>query len=151
MRHAIRLPGENGPDVVIEHHLFRIPEVFVDGRPVERLKDRGRPYWPIPTAGGRDRRLFLRSSLTGLRAAVDGTIIPLERRLALWELVLALLPFGLVSFGAVGGIVGLVAWTVNLRIIRRQWPAAVRAAAVLGVLVAATFLTLVLLRLTGGS
>jgi hypothetical protein len=145
--HSFTLPGTSAPVVVVDHRFMRIPQVFVAGQEVERQRDRGRPYWPIPTPGG-EKQLFIHGSITGLQGAVDGQLILIEPRLRLWELIVALLPFALVGLGLIGGALGLVASAIDLRLVRRPWPTAVRVAAVLGVFLVALALTLLGLTLT---
>ncbi len=147
MEHRLILPGTGGPEVVVEHQFMRIPEVYVDGQEVEREFERGRPYWPIETSAG-PKRLFLRGSITGLQGAVDGQLIRIERPLAIWEVVLALLPFALVGLGFAGGAIGLVASALDLQLVRRPWPTAVRIGVLLGVFALGLVLTLTVLRLT---
>jgi hypothetical protein len=149
MGHRLELPGGRGPEIVVVSGNLAMPEVFVDGQPVARVREAGHTYWPIPTRGGGTKRLYIRNSLTGLRAAVDGTVIPLERQLSYWEVIVALLPFGLIGLGMagsgagiVGGAVGIVASGVNLRLMRRPWPVLGRVLAVLAVFGVATVLTL---------
>ena len=147
MEYRLVLPGTTGPEVLVDHRFMRIPEVYVEGREIERAFDRGRSYWPIQTPVG-EKRLFLRGSLRGLEGAVDGERIGIERRLGLWEVLLALLPFALVGLGFVGGLVGIVSAGVNLQLVRRPWPAVRRIGALLGVFLFGFVLTLVYLGLT---
>jgi hypothetical protein len=151
VRHPFRLPEPGSPEIDVVSGPLRIPTVYVDGREVERRVDRGRSFWPIPVPGGGEKRLYIRSSLTGLRAAVDGTVIPLERQLSYWEVIVSLLPFGLVGLGIAGGVVGIVASALNLRLMRRPWPLVGRLLATLGVLAAAALVTLAILGVTRGS
>jgi len=151
VEHRLELPGGRSPEIVVVTGLLKIPEVVVDGQPVDRVRERGRTFWPIPVPGGGQKRLYIRSSLTGLRAAVDGTVVPLERRLSYWEVIVSLLPFGLVGLGIAGGLVGIVASAVNLRLMRRPWPTVGRLLATLGVLAAAALLTLAIIGVTRGS
>lgn len=144
MEHRLELPGGPSPEIVVVVGLLKIPEVFVDGKLVARVRERGRTFWPIPIRGGGEKRLYIRNSLTGLRAAVEGTVIPLERQLSYWEVIVSLLPFGLVGLGIAGGAVGIVASAVNLRLMRRPWPTVARLLATLGVLAVATLVTLVI-------
>jgi hypothetical protein len=148
VEYRLVLPGTASPEVIVDHRFLRIPAVYVGGREVERRFDGGRSYWPIETPGG-ERRLFLHGSLRGLEGAVDGQRVGIERRLAVWEVVLALLPFALVGLGLPGGLVGVLAAGTNLWLVRRPWRAAGRAAALLGVFVAGLVLTLALLALAG--
>lgn len=150
MEHRLELPGGRSPEIVVVGGLLKIPEVFVDGQPVDRVHERGRTFWPIPVRGGGEKRLYIRNSLTGLRAAVDGTVIPLERQLSYPEVIVSLLPFGLVGLGIAGGAVGIVASALNLRLMRQPWPIAGRLLATLGVLAAATLLTLAIVGVTRG-
>jgi len=150
VEHRLELPAGPSPEIVVVSGTLRIPAVFVDGRPIDRVRERGRTFWPIPIRGGGEKRLYIRNSLTGLRAAVDGTVIPLERQLSYPEVIVALLPFGLLGLGIAGGIVGIVASAVNLRLLRRPWPVAGRLLATLGVLAVATLLTLAIVGVTRG-
>jgi hypothetical protein len=123
--------GARGPEVTVRPNLLRGPSVEVDGRPVARRREGARIYWPIAMDDGSERQLFLTSQLTGLRAVVDGTEYPVERRLDRWELGLAVLPLGLVPFlvGAMGLLSGGVLTSVSLPLLRAPWPAPVRIAA----------------------
>ncbi len=91
--------------------------------------------WPTAPPGGSR----FAGAFTGLRAIVDaGPTIVLERPFALWELILAVLPFGLLGLtGVAGGVLGLVGILVNLRILRLPWPAPARALGALGCLAVA--------------
>jgi hypothetical protein len=147
VEHRFTLPGTTGPEVLVDQRFMRIPEVFVDGREIERMVERGRPCWLIPLADGTEKTLFLRGSITGLQGAVDGRLIRIEHKLALWELLLALLPFALVGLGFAGGLAGIVAAATNLRLVRRAWSTPRRLGALIGSFVVALAVTLVLLEL----
>jgi len=146
VEYRLILPGTTAPEVVVDHRFLRIPEVFVEGREIEREFERGRSYWPIATSAG-EKRLFLRGSLRGLEGAVDGERIGIERPLAMWELLLSLLPFALVGLGLPGGVIGLVSAGLNLQLTRRPWPTPARVGALLGVFALGLVLTLVVLGL----
>jgi uncharacterized transporter YbjL len=92
----------------------------------------------------------LRGSITGLQGAVDGQLIRIERPLAIWELILALLPFALVGLGFAGGAVGLVASALNLQLVRRPWTTAARIGALLGVFALGLALTVAVVGLSAG-
>lgn len=144
MRHTFRLPGPDGPEVSVDHSPFTGLRVYAGGEPIARLRQGGRPAYAIPTSDGSTRTVRFAGQMTGLQALVDdGTTIQLERRLSLWELVLTLLPFGLVGVaGIVGGLAGLVAVLANLRIARQPWPPAARAVAALASLAIAALASL---------
>jgi hypothetical protein len=138
VRHTFRLPEPGSPEISVDHSQITGLRVYVDGDQIPRLREPGRPAWRIPMADRTTRRVSFGGLLTGLQAIVDdgATTIELERRLALWEIILAFVPFGLLGLtGVAGGICGLVAIVVNLRIVRLPWPIAAR---VLGMLLSLT-------------
>jgi hypothetical protein len=115
---TFRLPGTLGPEIIVRRGLFGGPSVLADGRPVKRRTWRGQTY-DIPLPDGSTKELRLAGEWTGLKAIVDGTELPLERKLAPWEVVLTFLPIGIVAFGgAIGGAFGVLAAAVNTRIAR---------------------------------
>jgi len=139
VRHSFRLPEPGSPEVVVENSQLTGLKVFADGERLPRLRQRGRPTWQVAMADGTTHRLGFSGTMTGLRAIVDGErVIELERRLAPWELILAVLPIGLLGIGgALGGAAGAIGVVVNLSVARRPWPAVLRVVASLGVLAAA--------------
>ncbi len=145
MEHRIVLPGMTGPEIVVRTGLIGFPEVFVRGEAVERESVKGRPAWPVLLDDGSTKLLFIRGAMTGLQGAVDGQTIPIERRLATWELALCLAPFSLVAFGVLGGVVGLIASAANLRLMRRPATALGRIGILLASFVVAFALTSVAL------
>ncbi len=139
MRHRFRLPEPGSPEIVVDQSQLTGLSVSANGERLPRLRERGAPSWQVPMTDGTTRRISIGGQLRGLQAVVEGDgIIHLERRLALWELILAVLPFGLLGVtGIPGGVIGLIAILVNLRILRLPWPMPVRVLATLGTLVLA--------------
>jgi hypothetical protein len=139
MRHPFRLAEPGSPEIVVDQSQLTGLSVFADGERLPRLRERGAPSWRIPMADGSTRRIGLGGQMRGLQVIVDGDgIIQLERRLTLWELILAVLPFGLLGLtGIPGGVLGLIAILANLRIVRLPWSAPSRVLATLGMLVLA--------------
>jgi hypothetical protein len=139
MRHAFRLPEPGSPEIVVDQSQLTGLSVFADGERLPRLRERGAPSWRIPMADGTTRRVRLGGQMRGLQAIVDDDgVIQLERRLTLWELILAVLPFGLLGLtGIPGGVLGLIAILANLRILRLPWSASARVLATLVTLVLA--------------
>ncbi len=133
MRHVFRLPVPGSPEIEVDQSQLVGLRVSVDGRRLPRLREGGRPAWRIPLRGGSNARVRFAGQLTGLQAILDdGTVIQVERRLAVWELVLVVLPFGLLGLtGVPGGILGLVAVVANLRLLRMARSSPIRAAACL--------------------
>ena len=148
MLHSFRLPDPGSPEIVVDQSQITGLRVSVGGERLPRLRERGRPAWQIPMADGTTRRVVFAGQMTGLQAIVeDGPTIQLERRLRTWELIVAVLPFGLLGLtGIVGGLLGLVAVVANLRILRLPWPIAVRIAATLGTFVVALVVSYVIAR-----
>ncbi len=127
---TFRLAEAGSPEITVTPDLFRGPRVAVDGRPLAPSREGIALYWPIPMADGTERRLRLTGQLVGLRAVVDGTDYPIERRLAPWELALAVLPIGLVpaAVGGIGILTGGIATGVAFALFRLPWPAPARVA-----------------------
>ncbi|HEU4672160.1 MAG TPA: hypothetical protein VFS32_04610 [Candidatus Limnocylindrales bacterium] len=125
---TFRLGEAGSPEITVTPDLLRGPRVSVAGRPVAPEREGIALYWPIRMADGSERRLRLTGQLVGLRAIVDGTEYPIERRLAPWELVLAVLPIGLVpaAVGGAGLLTGGIATGVSLALFRLPWPTAAR-------------------------
>jgi hypothetical protein len=128
---SFRLDEPGSPVIEVRPDLLRGPGVSIDGRRVVRQRAGARIYWPIALADGSERRLYLAGQMTGLRAIVDGNEYRIERPLAGWELVLAVLPVGLVPLlvGVVGLLTGGLATGVSLAIFRLPRPVVVRIAA----------------------
>ena len=140
MRHTFRLPEPGSPEITVDNSQLTGLSVYLDGEKISRLRERGRPAWTIPMADRSTRRVSFGGRLTGLQAIIDdgATTIELERRLRLWEIILAFVPFGLLGLtGVAGGICGLAAIVVNLQLVRMPWPTAARIAAMVASLAVA--------------
>ena len=127
---TFRLREPGSPDITVTPDLLRGPRVAVDGRPITPRREGIALYWPIAMADGTERRLRLTGQLVGLRAIVDGVDYRIERRLTVWELVLAVLPIGLVPtlVGGFGLLTGGVATGISFALFRRPWPLGARIA-----------------------
>jgi Septum formation len=135
---TIRLPGTEGPDIVIERRGFSKPRVIVDGRELPRSPG-SKDSFSIATAAGVTRSFALKTDRNGLVVVTDdGSQIRLDPARPLWETVVALLPVGLVAVGgAVGGAIGGAAAAGNLVISRSDRRTPARVASMLGVTVLA--------------
>lgn len=135
---TIRLPGTDGPDIVIERGAFSKPRVRVDGSEIPRDPARKDTY-AIVTPDGTPRAFTLKSTRNGLVAiADDGSQFALDPPRPLWETVLALLPVGLVAVGGLlGGAFGGAAAAGNIAISRSSLQTPVRIGAMAGVTVLA--------------
>src|SRR4249919_907044 len=133
MHHVFRLPAPGSPEIEVDHSQLTGLRVSVAGQRLPRLRQGGRPAFTIPMADGTTRQVSFGGQLTGLQVYVDdGTTIPLERKLTLWELVLVVLPIGLLGVaGLAGGLTGLIAIGANLRLVRLPWPPGVRVVAMI--------------------
>jgi hypothetical protein len=125
---TFRLSEPGSPEITVENDVLRGPRVLADGQPIPRQRQRGRPVWPIPMSDGSVRQLFLVGQFIGLRALVAGREYPVERRLQPWELLLAVLPIGLVTLlvGAAGILTGGIATGLTFPLFRQPWPVAAR-------------------------
>jgi hypothetical protein len=131
---TIRLPGTDGPDIVIERGAFSKPRVQVDGRELPRDPAR-KDSFSIVTADGTTRSFALKSDRNGLKVvADDGSQIALDPPRPPWETVLTILPVGLVAVGGlIGGAIGGAAAAVNMAISRSDLRTPMRVAAMLAV------------------
>ena len=150
---TIRLPGTDGPDIVVERGMLSKPRVRIDGRDVPRDPARKDSY-TVVLPDGSTRSFALKSDRNGLAVvADDGSRMALDPPRPIWETVLTLLPIGLVAVGGlIGGAIGGVAAAGNMAISRSSLRTPVRIAgmllltsvAVLGWLVIARTLSLTL-------
>ncbi len=131
---TIRLPGADGPDIVIERGAFSKPRVRVDGKEVPRSPG-SKDTYAVVTADGTPRSFSLKSDRNGLRViADDGSQFALDPPRPLWETALAFLPVGLVAVGGlIGGGLGGAAAAGNIAISRSDLRTPVRIAAMLAV------------------
>jgi hypothetical protein len=130
------IPGTLGPKIVVRRSMLGGVTVEADGQPVKRRRGRTLTY-EIPLTDGTTRAIELKGQYAGLRAVVDGTELPLEPKLRTWELLLVVLPFGLVVGGAIGGVIGAIGMVVNSVLVRTSARTPVRVVGMLGVAVVA--------------
>ena len=142
---TIRLPGTDGPDIVIERGAFSTPRVRIAGSEVPRDPAR-KDSFSVVAADGTTRSFTLKSTRNGLVVvADDGSQITLDPPRPLWETVLAFLPVGLVAVGGlIGGAFGGAAAAGNIAISRSDLRAPVRIAAMIAVTVLAVLAWFVL-------
>jgi hypothetical protein len=121
----VTIPG--GPEIVIQRSLLGSLTVMADGSPVARKSWR-QPVYQI-RINGMPSDLRITGQYRGLQAQVNGLVIPLERRLATWETVLSLAPFGLIAVGGlIGAVIASVAVGINTILVRRIPLVPIRAA-----------------------
>lgn len=135
---TIRLPGTDGPDIVVEQGLIGGPSVTIGGVPVDRDPAR-KNTWLVPLPDGTTRSFSITTGWSGTAVvADDGSRLPLGPRRAAWETILALLPVGLVAVGGlIGGLFGGIGAAVNMTILRSGIRQPLRAISMIGVLVIA--------------
>jgi hypothetical protein len=131
---TIRLPGTDGPDIVVERRAFSKPRVTAEGREIgadPSQKDR----YSIVALDGTTRSFTLKSQRGGLAiVADDGHTFAIDPPRAAWEFALAFLPIGLVAVGGlIGGVIGGVAAAANLAISRSDLRAPLRVGAMLAI------------------
>jgi len=138
LAHTFFIPGTAAPEITVRQSFFTGLKVLVDGRPVKRTARNPQTYRiPLPDGSTTDLQLF--ELYRGLRARVNGVDIQLERRLAGWEIALVSAPLLLLAGGVIGGLIGGIAWFLNLEVARSLPSAQLRIGAIIGV----TFLAIV--------
>ena len=135
---SFRIPGTDGPDIVVRRSFLGSMSLLVDGASLKRASRR-RLDWEVPLRDGTTARVEIVGQLTGLRARVNGEEIALETRIPRWQALVSLLPLLLIAFGGifVGGALGLVGASINSILVRRIRSTPLRVAALLGVTVLA--------------
>jgi hypothetical protein len=96
-------PEASGPLITIRTGAFGGSSVYADGREVRPQRRGLRTIFPIPMPDGGEHPLRVHAGFGGLKAEFDGILYQLEQPLRIWEVIVAVLPIGLV---AVGGAVG---------------------------------------------
>jgi len=132
---TIRLPGTDGPDILIERGMVSPPRVSIDGQPVARDPKLKNTY-SIALPDGTTRSIMLKSDWRGtVVVAEDGSRLPLDPPRPIWETVLTFAPIGLVAIGGlIGGAFGGGGVAANMAVSRSGLQPAVRAAAMVAVL-----------------
>jgi hypothetical protein len=117
---TFRIPGTEGPDVTVRTPTFGAIKVLVNEVPLRRTSRR-KLLFEVPLRDGTTTELRIKNNFSGMTAEVNGTVIPLQRRLARWELVLVLAPFVLIAVGGlIGGIFAALAAGINTQVARRD-------------------------------
>jgi hypothetical protein len=134
---TFRIPGTEGPDITVRTPKFGAVKVLVNEVPLRRTSRR-KLLFEVPLPDGTSTELRIKNNVSGMTAEVNGTVIPLQRRLARWELVLVLAPFVLIAVGGlIGGIFAALGAGINTQVARRIGSAPARIAALIAVTVAA--------------
>ena len=141
MDYPFRIPGTDGPDLVIRRSEWRGISVLLNG---VKVPPSSRAGWAIPMHDGTTKALRVTGQYTGMRVLVDGAEIPLEPAIPHWMTLLMLLPGALLIGGLLGGAIGLGAIALNRVITTRRFPMPVKAVAMLVVAAAGASLWLAL-------
>jgi hypothetical protein len=145
MRRHFRPEGAGSMLITVESGLLGSSRVLVDGREVRPRRHGLRSVYPIVMPDGRELPMRVEAGFGPVRASLGGVTYELEPSLPVWQLVIVLLPIGLVAVGgALGGAVGAVAAAASVTLIRREWSLAARVGSVLAVTAGAILLWLVL-------
>ena len=133
MDYGFRIPGTEGPDLVIRRSDWTGVSVRLDG---VKLKPTGRPRaWTIPLPDGTVKTLRVTGQYTGMRVLVDGVEFPLEPAIPRWTTILMLLPLVLVIGGLIGGAIGIVGILINRVLSTARLAAPLKAVAMIAVTV----------------
>lgn len=132
------IPGTSGPTITVRRSLFGGVSALVGDAPL-RKQSRWRQVYVVPLDDGTTKTMTLFGGYTGLKAKVDGVVMPLERPLTPVEVIVVLLPFALIAVGgALGGGIGAIAVVANGTVMRSGMGLAARlGTAVLNVILAA--------------
>ncbi len=130
MDNTFRIPGTDGPDITVRSSWLGVIKVLANGVPVRR-SSRRKMVFAVPLPDGTSTELLIGGQLTGLTATVNGTVIPLQRRLTRWEVALVFAPLILALGGLLGGVFAAVGAGVNTQVVRRIRSMPVRIGAML--------------------
>ncbi len=133
---TVSIPGFARQKVeVVPPGFFKGMQILVNGRPAPRGSHRGE--YELTNDKGQAVKVTVRNQAFGLdypQLMVDRKFIDIAPPLKWYWWALAVTPFLMVTFGqALGGLIGLIAVWVNIRLVRQSWHWLVRVAAVLGV------------------
>jgi hypothetical protein len=149
---VFRLPGDSSPELkLIQNPLSGHSRIFVDGVEVQPERRGRMRVFAVTLGDGSKAELQLRNSgldvlpRANLVSGDPPEAIPIQlaRPLAWWEYALSALPLLLIAVGgALGGLTGALAAYLNLRLMRTNLSAPLRALAAVGVAIAALFVYL---------
>lgn len=131
-----RIPGTDGPELVVRRSFLGTISLLVDGVRV-KPSTRRRLQWELPLRDGSTAHLEVVGQWTGLRARVNGNEVPLEQRIPRWQVLISALPLALVVGGLIGGVIGVIGAGTNTVLVRRIRSTPLRVAALVGVTVLA--------------
>jgi hypothetical protein len=151
---TISIPGFARQKVeVIPPGFFKGLQLLVAGQPAPRGERRGE--YLLTDDKGQAVKARFRNQAFGLdypQLQVGKQTINIAEPLKWYWWVLAALPFLLVTFGAaLGGLIGLVAVWINIRLLRQPWHWVARLGATLGVTLLAVGLWVLLYLLISGA
>lgn len=132
---TVRDPNGTDMHVKLDRGLL-VTRVSVNGTPLRRSREKGRPF-VIPMSDGSIRRMTVGTiNLFDFapRVLVDGQEVFSAEQLQSYQYLWAGLPLLFFLLGSpVGGLIGICAAVVNLKIFRSALPAAIQVLATLGV------------------
>jgi hypothetical protein len=151
---TISIPGFARQKVeVIPPGFFKGLQLLVDGQPAPRGERRGE--YLLTDDKGQTLKARFRNQAFGLdfpQLMVGKQMINIVDSLKWYWWVLAALPFLLVTFGAaLGGLIGIIAVWINVRLLRQPWHWAARLGAIMGVTLLAMGLWVLLYLLISGA
>lgn len=151
---TISIPGFARQKVeVIPPGFFKGLQLLVDGQPAPRGERRGE--YLLTDDKGQTVKARFRNQAFGLdypQLMVGRQMINIVEPLKWYWWVLVALPFLLVTFGAaLGGLIGIIAVWINVRLLRQSWHWAARLGAILGITLLAMGLWVLLYLLISGA
>jgi hypothetical protein len=127
MSYPVKLPGFEDREIVVEPAgFFSGPKLLVDGQPAP--KGRGRGEMLVRRSDGKDVVFSFRSNFLDVPALmIDGKPLNLVEPLKWYEWVWNGLPLVLiVTGGALGGAIGVIAMSFNIKIFRSSQSAVLK-------------------------
>ena len=120
MKHSFTLPDFPDDRFEIQQNFFGAPSILKNGFEVERSSEKGRPYL-LPAAGGSVVKAYPKPSFPDMipQLEINGIKHRTVPKLPVAEYVVACLPLVLVAVGGgLGGLLGVLAMFLNLRVFR---------------------------------
>ncbi len=136
MKYKFKLQEGNNPEIELEKSFWLGNiKVYVNGKEVARLKEKGKPF-PLPMGDGTVKKMLVKGWLDDVpKVIVDGKEILLARKLFWYEYVLGFIPAVLLMGGALGGAFGVIGIMFNFKILRSSHTMLIKSLFILGVTV----------------
>ncbi len=148
IRYPVRIPGFEHETIELESSGFFSPaKLYIDGKKAEAGKKKNELL--LRKSNGSTTSVFIQSAFfdTVPRLLVNGKVIKVVSPLIWYQYIFSGLPLFLIFVGGVvGAVLGMVAFILNIRIMRANLNTPLKYLSILGIVIA-TFFTYVALSL----